>query len=229
MTVHLTLPHRLHAGRRTRGASFTAAATVLAVGAVLTGCGSASTPATPTPTATPAPSSGLVVPSITQPGPPIPPVPTGAAGVPRGQAPDPASTSDAGAVAAVFAADTLTYDTALDRSPFDAQARSARWATPAYAQILRTPLPNTGNNGFTILAQHHGYTTVTVTANHDDGQPPDQLTTAARSFTLTATGHGDSGWTAPEQGNTMYVFLTRTGAEYPWQVDHITVTVSGNQ
>jgi len=49
-----------------------------------------------------------------------------------GQSPD--------AVAAAFAGTTFAYDTAIDRSPFDAQVRSAVYATPAFAGVLKQPL-----------------------------------------------------------------------------------------
>jgi len=130
-----------------------------------------------------------------------------------GQSPD--------GVAGAFAAATFTYDTALDRSPFDAQVRSAVYATPAFAAVLTQPLQQGGGAQWNTLAAHHGFTTVALTENHDDGRPPDQLGAAARAYTVTTTGHGDNGWTAPLDSQTMYVFLTRTGTATPWQVSRV--------
>jgi len=130
-----------------------------------------------------------------------------------GQSPD--------TVAAAFAATTFIYDTALDRSPFDAQVRSAVYATPGFAVVLKQPLQQGGGAQWNTLAAHHGYTTVALAVNHDDGRPPDQLGAAARGYTITVTGHGDAGWTAPLDSQTMYVFLTRTGTTTPWQVARV--------
>jgi len=130
-----------------------------------------------------------------------------------GQSPD--------GVAAAFAAATFTYDTALDRSPYDAQVRSAVYATPPFAAVLKQPLAQGGGAQWNTLVAHHGYTTVALTANHDDGRPPDQLGAAARAYTVATTGHGDNGWTAPLDSQTMYVFLTRTGTATPWQVSRV--------
>ncbi len=130
-----------------------------------------------------------------------------------GQSPD--------GVAAAFAAATFTYDTALDRSPYDAQVRSAVYATPAFAAVLKQPLQQGGGAQWNTLTAHHGFTTVALTVNHDDGRPPDQLGAAARAYTVATTGHGDAGWTAPLDSQTMYVFLTRTGTATPWQVSRV--------
>jgi len=124
-------------------------------------------------------------------------------------------------VAAAFAAATFTYDTALDRSPYDAQVRSAVYATPAFAAVLTQPLAQGGGAQWNTLVAHHGYTTVALTVNHDDGRPPDQLGSAARAYTVSSTGHGDNAWSAPLDSQTMYVFLTRTGTTTPWQVSRV--------
>jgi len=125
-------------------------------------------------------------------------------------------------VAAAFAAATFTYDTALDRSPYDAQVRSAVYATPAFAAVLTQPLAQGGGAQWNTLVAHHGYTTVALTVNHDDGRPPDQLGAAARAYTVATTGHGDAGWSAPLDSQTMYVFLTRTGTTTtPWQASRV--------
>jgi len=198
--------------------------------AVIAGCGGpAQAPAqAPAPAPAPAASAAVASPASTPAAPPSvassalapvpsnPPVPAGVAG-PRGevdgQSPD--------AVAAAFAGTTFTYDTALDRSPYDAQVRSAVYATPPFAAVLKQPLQQGGGAEWNTLVAHHGYTTVALAVNHDDGRPPDQLGAAARAYTVTTTGHGDNAWSAPLDSQTMYVFLTRTGTTTPWQVARV--------
>jgi len=206
--------------------------------AVIAGCGGPATAPTPPtttsvsspPSPSPAPSSAApfsAVPgsassrSTPAPVPSNPPVPAGVAGRPRGEAGGPVDGQSPDAVAAAFAASTFTYDTAIDRSPFDAQVRSAVYATPAFAGVLKQPLQQGGGAQWNTLAAHHGYSTVALAVNHDDGRPPDQLRAAARGYTITVTGHGENGWTAPLDSQTMYVFLTRTGTTTPWQVARV--------
>jgi len=202
--------------------------------AVCAGCGGpapAPAPATGTSVSSPtAPSAapfsaapGSVPPrSTAAPVPSNPPVPAGVAGQPRGQAGGgPVDGQSPDAVSAAFAGTTFTYDTALDRSPYDAQVRSAVYATPPFAAVLKQPLHQGGGAQWNTLAAHHGYTTVALAVNHDDGRPPDQLGAAARGYTITVTGHGEDGWTAPLDSQTMYVFLTRTGTTTPWQVARV--------
>lgn len=181
-----------------------------------------------TPPASPAPSvsASSAAASVTKTGPasaPVfvtpPAVATGTGGRPRGASPAAVDRTDASAVAAAFTVDTFTVDTATDRSRFDAQVRSARWATPAYAAALTAPVPSTGDAAFTELAGHRGFTTVALAPNTDDGRPIDELRAAARSFTVTPTGHGDDGVSVAWARRTIYVFLTRNAADAPWQVD----------
>jgi len=160
-------------------------------------------------------------PSTLGPVPSNPPIPAGTPGQPRGRVAAPVDEQSPDAVAAAFAAATFTYDTALDRSPFDAQVRSAVYATPPFAAVLKQPLQQGGGAQWNTLAAHHGFTTVALTANHDDGRPPDQLGAAARAYTVATTGHGDNGWTTPLDSQTMYVFMTRTGTATPWQVARV--------
>jgi len=173
----------------------------------LTGASPAPPPTTATTTVGPVPSN--------------PPVPAGTAGQPRGGVAAPVDGQSPDGVAGAFAAATFTYDTALDRSPFDAQVRSAVYATPAFAAVLKQPLQQGGGAQWNTLAAHHGFTTVALTANHDDGRPPDQLGSAARAYTVATTGHGDNGWTTPLASQTMYVFMTRSGTATPWQVARV--------
>jgi len=214
----------------TAGRCGVGAAMLMAVGAGCGGPAPAPAPATgalvsspPAPSA--APSSvapGSAAPRSTPgPVPSNPPVPAGSPGQPRGRGAGPVDGRSPDGVASAFAAATFTYDTALDRSPFDAQVRSAVYATPAFAAVLKQPLQQGGGAQWNTLAAHHGFTTVALTENHDDGRPPDQLGAAARAYTVTTTGHGDAGWSAPLDSQTMYVFLTRTGTATPWQVSRV--------
>jgi len=202
--------------------------------AVCAGCGGPV--ATPAPPATGTPGSSPTSPSAAlssaapssaaprstpDPVPSNPPIPAGTPGQPRGRGAAPVDGQSPDGVAAAFAAATFTYDTALDRSPFDAQVRSAVYVTPAFAAVLKQPLQQGGGAQWNTLAAHHGYTTVALTVNHDDGRPPDQLGAAARAYTVATTGHGDAGWSTPLDSQTMYVFLTRTGTTTPWQVSRV--------
>jgi len=214
----------------TAGRCGVGAAMLMAVGAGCGGPAPAPAPATgalvsspPAPSA--APSSvapGSAAPRSTPgPVPSNPPVPAGSPGQPRGRGAAPVDGQSPDGVASAFAAATFTYDTALDRSPFDAQVRSAVYSTPAFTAVLKQPLAQGGGAEWNTLVAHHGYTTVALTANHDDGRPPDQLGAAARAYTVATTGHGDAGWSAPLDSQTMYVFLTRTGTATPWQVSRV--------
>jgi len=62
-----------------------------------------------------------------------------------------------------------------------------------------------------------------LTANKDDGRPPDTATTALRSWRATQTGYGDGGWSAPLGAVQFYVTLTRGSAADPWQVASVMV------
>ncbi len=208
--------------------------TVLAAGTVCAACTS-TTPSPPAPPAPPAPTSSIAAPlppsSSPAPGPTValtgtpfpsaPPVPTGISGQPRGASSTAATASDPDGVAQAFATVTFTFDTALDRSPFDAQARSATYATPTFAATLKRPLVQAGGQEWNTLAAHHGFTTVGLVANNDDGRPADQLRAAARGYTVTVTGHGDAGWSQTVDTEAMYLYLTRTGGTSPWQVDRV--------
>jgi len=213
--------------------------TVLAAGTVCAACTSTTTPppappaptssiaaplppsSAPAPAPAPGPGPGPTMAVTGSPFPSAPPVPTGVAGQPRGASTTAATTSDPDSVAQAFATVTFTFDTALDRSPFDAQARSATYATPTFAATLTRPLVQGGGAEWNTLAAHHGFTTVGLAANNDDGRPPDQLRAAARGYTVTVTGHGDAGWTQTVDTEAMYLYLTRTGGTSPWQVDRV--------
>ena len=223
----------------TRSTALGAAATVLLI-AVTSGC-SNDTQGTPNPaTATssaeadrhdhpatpiPAPTSASTGTTQTVPTPTAsaPVMPTGTPGQPRGLPATTVDTTSVDAVAAAFTATTFAYDTRTDRSEFDAQVRSSVYATPAFAAELTASVAQTGSASFTTLAAHQGFTTVTLVRNVDDGQPLDELRSAARSYRVAitgqgATGWGTGGWSAPLDASTIYLRLARTEASAPWQV-----------
>lgn len=125
---------------------------------------------------------------------------------------------DATAVGEAFSVATFSYDTVTDRSPADAERRSAQLATPAYAAQLREPGDQSGGALWNTLAAHHGYTTTALSANHDDGRPPDSATAAVRAWTITSTGHSADGWSAPMGSVLMFVSMTRGQPADPWRV-----------
>jgi hypothetical protein len=192
------------------------------LGVVVMGCAACahSVPPAPAPprSLTVSPSAAVSAPST----PAVPVSPPGAptstgVGIAARGGPPPALASDATSVGSAFAVTSFAYDTAIDVSPFDAQRRSAEYATPAYAAQLLQPLANPSNQRFNDLTTHHGYTTVALTENHDDGRPPDTPGTAMRSWTATSTGHGDGGWTAPMGDVLLFVSMARSPSG-PWQV-----------
>jgi hypothetical protein len=191
------------------------------LGVVVMGCVACahSVPAAPAPPSslTGSPSAAAVPVS-----PPGAPTSTGVGSAARG-GPPPALASDATSVGSAFAVTSFAYDTTIDVSPADAQRRSAEYATPAYAAQLRQPLANPSNQRFNDLTSHHGYTTVALAENHDDGRPPDTPGTAMRSWTATSTGHGDGGWTAPMGSALMFVTLTRASTANGWRVASIQI------
>jgi len=131
--------------------------------------------------------------------------------------------ADPDGVGAAFVVASFAYDSATDSSPFDAQRRSADFATPAYGAQLRQPLANPGNARFNTMSAHHGYTTVALAPNHDDGRPPDTATTAVRAWTATSTGHSPDGWTSPMGSALIFVSMTRTTPSGSWQVSTIQI------
>jgi hypothetical protein len=190
-----------------------------AVIVVCAACGAPSTPA-PAPSTPPSPTSGAATGPQVPPAPNLPvSVPAGTSGVPRGAGPGvmQVNGADATAVGAAFATATFAFDAAIDVSPADAQRRSADFATPSFASELRQPLAQPGGERFTNLHAHHGYVTVALAENHDDGRPPDTVTTAARSWTVTSTGHSPDGWTAPMGDVLLFVSMTRSPSG-PWQI-----------
>jgi len=197
---------------------------------VCTACGGGAFPTSPAPTATATTTAGppSVSPSATVatavPSPQAT-VSVGTSGVPRGAGPGVTQVNgaDASAVGAAFATASFTFDTAIDASPADAQRRSAEFATPSFAAELRQPLALSGGDRFATLIDHHGYVTVAMTENRDDGRPPDTATTAVRAWTVTSTGHSPDGWMAPMGDVVIYVSMTRAAPTSPWQISSLMI------
>lgn len=189
----------------------TAGAAMLMV--CISACGTPSTPGSPDASATPSPGA-----ASTQVG-----VAPGVPGVPRGISATPVDDANPTAVAEAFAAATFSYDTAMDRSPSDAQARSAPFATPSYGAQLRQPLAQGGGARWNDLEAHRGYTTVSVAGNRDDGRAPDTPGTAVRSFTVATTGHSPDTWSAPMGSVLLFLSLVRASAASPWQVQSVQI------
>jgi hypothetical protein len=152
------------------------------------------------------------------------PLPAGAAGTPKAGLPTGVDDQDATAVAVAAVTTDWIFDTTLDVSQADAQRRSQRWLTPAYAaQIAAAAQVAAPGADWTAMAAHHGYTTVALTRAYDD-PTPDSPTDVWREFTVTVTEHGRDGWSGPVQHVVQYAHLTRSDARSPWRVAEMRVT-----
>lgn len=193
---------------------------VAVIGASMTGCSAAEKTATTTRTSSPAatqPTTATVPPSLAA------TMPPGLAGDPRGGTLDLSKVDQTNptAVAAAQLRASLTIDTAIDTTRFDAQRRSAPLLTPKLAALSRAPAG--GNGGidarWIALAARHGYTTVTTTNTPQEGQPADTATTAVRSLTVRVTSHGDRGWTSSAPAELWIVTMTKEPAG--WRVSAV--------
>jgi hypothetical protein len=132
------------------------------------------------------------------------------------------NTSDPTAVADAMLTAAFTSNTTIDQSPFDAVKRSLVWYTPAAAQQILASAP-TGAPGaqWNLWAQHQATTTVSISPpQSESGAPPDQPTHAHRSFIVTVTPQGPSGWTAPPAQYVCFVTIARNGTA-PWQITNL--------
>jgi hypothetical protein len=184
----------------------------------------AATPATSTP---PAAATTSVTPSPTAPfGLPKPasPVPTGKPGLPHGGLVDPATVNqhDANAVGQAALTDMYRHDTLIDTSPTDALRRSDPWLSTRYQAALAAAQPHGAGTTWTSWATHNAYTQVTVTLEHDYGQPADTATTASRVYAVTTTPIGRDHWHGTPTTTTVFLTLTRTDAHQPWRVNTLT-------
>ncbi|MFL4496491.1 hypothetical protein ACJ6WD_35415 [Streptomyces sp. VTCC 41912] len=196
-----------------------AAATVL-VAAAAAGCGSQDDN-----TPTPAPSHSSPAPTARPTATYSPPqaMPSGKAGTPKGL-PTTVNEEDATAVAHALAVTAFTYDTALDRTPADAQRRAGRWLTPAYAKTaLAQPVAPPGAS-WNQMAAHHGYTAVTARQAHDTA-PASTQTSAYRQFEVTVQFRGRDGWKGDADEHWVtWIHLARSTASSPWKADSMRVS-----
>jgi hypothetical protein len=199
---------------RTRsGGGFALAALALAAA----GCsGHAPGGTTPSRYATPNPSLALSAQPLptTSPAPYPVPLPS-ASEVDRG---DPTATARAAVVT------MWSTDMASDASQYQANLRAAWLLAPAYlASIQAHPPVGAPGAWWNECAEHHAYTTVAATADHED-QPADTATSADRQFSITITPHGAGGWTGPSESETVFISLTRPAAGQPWAVAGVEVS-----
>lgn len=152
-----------------------------------------------------------------------PPLPSGAAGTPKAGLPTHIDEQDATSVARAIAVTTWTFDTSIDNSPADAQRRTAGLLTAGYARTITTARPVAAPDAsWTAMADHHGYSTVTVRQAHDTA-PDDTLIEAYRQFEVAVTPHGRDGWKGPTETWVEWIHLVRSKTGDPWKADNMRV------
>ncbi len=174
--------------------------------------------------ATPSPVSSQPAAPVSEPPEPAP-LPAGASGTPRPGIPDPQRVDGQDATAVGRAALTVmwTFDTALDVSQHDASLRALPYLTPEYGEEVRnTPRRAAPGADWNLWSSHHAYTTAELTPADDAGRPADTAAQSVHTFVITATPHGDNGWTGPAVTATAFVQLTRAGSQ-PWKVAAVQV------
>lgn len=122
------------------------------------------------------------------------------------------ATDDATTAAQRFAQASWQMDTADDTSPVQAQRRAAVFATPTLADALTSGGPlGGGGAAWAELRTHAGWTTAEATAVAAPDNP-DTATVAAREVTVTVTAHGDNGWSSTTSYGQQVLFLTLSPA-----------------
>ena len=112
-----------------------------------------------------------------------------------------------------FAAALYSADTTRDRSPRDAWARAARYASAALATM------DTGRDGrWDTWTAHRARLQTRVSAFTDVHQDPDTTLTAQRAVRLAATAVGVQQWRGWTEHTLLYCALTREPAERRWRV-----------
>ncbi|TWE07367.1 hypothetical protein [Rudaeicoccus suwonensis] len=195
-----------------------AAAGCLVATVGVTGCGAGHTAASSTVTVT-ASSTAPSTATSSSTGPVT--VPMGAKGSPRGGCGlKSVDRHDSSAVALEVAIVSACWDTALDKTPMDAQRRAIPLLTPRLAAVLSAPLGGNGggdSTGWADLVARHGWMSVTATIADEDGGIPDTQTTAKHEVLVIAAGHA-KGWTGDQQTSLEIVTMTRATSAAPWQV-----------
>lgn len=167
----------------------------------------------------PAAVSSTTAVTTTTPSSPAPAYPSGTPGTPRGNSPAAVNERNPDAVARAALTAMYASDTRIDTSPHDAIVRAARYMTTKYAAELKAAQPHAAPGAqWQEWTDHHSYTIATITESNDAGRPADTPTTAYRQYTVSATAHGDAGYTDTEQVGTAFVELTRDAAGDPWRV-----------
>ncbi|PBC72412.1 hypothetical protein BX261_7286 [Streptomyces sp. 2321.6] len=150
-------------------------------------------------------------------------MPSGKAGTPKGGLPKDVNEQNATAVAKAVAGVAFAYDTELDRTRADAQRRTTRWLTPAYAKTaLGQPVAPPGAS-WDQMAAHHGYTTATARQAHDTA-PASTPISAYRQFEVTVQYRGRDGWKGSNETWVTWIHLTRSTTSSPWKVDSMRVS-----
>jgi hypothetical protein len=211
-----------------RGTTTTAAALVLVLTLAMEGCGASTGAARQAP----APSSPAATGTGPYPTPSDPvvatPPPADAVGSPKGGVPEPGGVdqTDADAIAKGTLTTMWTFDTSVDRQPYDAEVRAADagWLITAYADRLRAHQPQSVPGAqWRQWTHHRAYTTVTLQKAADAAEPADSATDAWRQWIVTATPHGRDRWTGTPAPVVAYVHLTRSAAGRAWRTADVTV------
>ncbi|HEU5002583.1 MAG TPA: hypothetical protein VFW71_07385 [Actinomycetota bacterium] len=144
------------------------------------------------------------------------PVAPGAQGLLAGVDP-----TDPTAVAAVFARDSWTFDTAVVPSEAAAEARLTGLMTPFLAAEIAPSGQTLPATTFSLWQAHHATTTAQVVQTHDSGAPQDTATTAYRSFAVTVTPHAGNGWVGTAFLDIEFLTLSRPGPGGAWRVAQV--------
>lgn len=204
-----------------RAAASTVAAAFLA--AVLTSCGTTPEAGPPDPAPPPRTAAPTDTKAPTEEPSEAEALPTGAAATPPG-VPDPQDVdrTNPDAVSKAALTTMLAVDTRADVSQHDATLRAVPYATPKYArQIKATPQRSAPGADWQAWAAHQAFLKVDLQAANEAGAPADTATDAYRTWAVTTTPHGRSGWKGQEEQSTAFVHLTRSGKK--WSVDAVQI------
>lgn len=123
-------------------------------------------------------------------------------------------------VADLFARTVATIDARTDSSTSDALMRARSLMSAELAAIYESEIPSGGVALMADLAEHDGYTLVSISPVLD-GQPGDTPTTAMRGRSVTRTPLGRDGWSG--EAKTLVYFLTMTFEDGAWRVSQMSV------
>lgn len=123
-------------------------------------------------------------------------------------------------VADLFARTVATIDARTDSSTSDALMRARSLMSAELAAIYESEIPSGGVALMADLAEHDGYTLVSISPVLD-GQPEDTSITAMRGRSVTRTPMGRDGWSG--EAKTLVYFLTMTFENGAWRVSQMSV------